>query len=365
MKPTSGVSMIVAKQEKFDQRDSIFSRTAAGLEQDQRIRKWADAAVPDPLYRMLMGVPRSANCVTHHLISAVDGPVNPQRTEVGDVPAFTAKLKEVARFLGADRVGTAKLNPAYVASHRADEYTAGSPQHGRAIHLVHGHAISLLFRRDYHMVKAGHSFIDGNEGGLVYCRAAVTACQTAAYIRELGYSAKAHHEREEEVLHVPIAVQAGLGELGRLGLLITPEWGPRVRLATVTTDLPLAVDSPVDIGVQQFCELCGKCARACPGGAIASGGRVVVRGVSKWTIDPRKCLAFWGRDKSGWDDCSNCIAVCPYNRRDSLFTRLHRRPWFFRLINRRLFAAVLLWADDLLRGRRPRWKVRWLDYTNR
>ncbi len=355
---------IVGRQQRFDQRDSIFPRTAAGLETDKKIRAWADLPVHDPGYRMLMGIPRSENCVTYYLANAVDGPVNPQRSDLPAPAILTEEIKGFARFLGADHVGVAALNQAYVASHRADEYMTRSPEYGTPIHLQHPYAVSMVFKRDYHLVKAANSFIDGCEGALSYNKAAVAACQLAGYIRELGYGARAHHEREEQVLQIPIAVEAGNGELGRLGLLITGEWGPRVRISTVTTDLPLVPDVPVDLGVGPVCELCRKCARACPSQAIPRGEQVVVRGVRKWVIDPRKCLAFWGHDKQKRDDCSACIAACPYNRPDSWFNRWHRKPWFFRLIRRRFWGWVMLLLDDLIRGRRPKWKVRWLGRTN-
>ena len=66
-----------------------------------------------------------------------------------------------------------------------------------------------------------------------------------------------------------MAVDAGLGELGRNGLLISSGFGPRIRISKVLTDLPLVPDQPVDLGVRKMCEVCGKCAKACPGQAIS------------------------------------------------------------------------------------------------
>ena len=297
-------------------------------------------------------------------MAAADGPVNPETAAIVDKQVLTVKIKDLARFLGADLVGICRLNPAYVASHRGDEYAVGTPQFGAPIHLEHKFAVSLAFKRDYDMVKAGHSYIDGNDGALAYNRATVTACQLAGYIRELGYPAKAHVERSEEILQVPVAVEAGIGELGRLGMLITADYGPRVRLATVTTDLELTPDAPVDLGAWKFCRICKKCATNCPSGAIPKGDQTVLRGARKWVIQPVKCLAFWGTDKQKWDDCSNCIAVCPYSRPDTWFNRLHHRPWFFAGLKNPLFGRLMLWLDDMIRGKKVRTKVRWLDYTN-
>jgi epoxyqueuosine reductase QueG len=80
----------------------------------------------------------------------------------------------------------------------------------------------------------------------------------ARFIQELGYHAMP--SGNDTALSIPMAVDAGLGELGRNGILITPKYGPRVRLCKVFTDLPLVHDKPVDLGVQAFCEICKKCA---------------------------------------------------------------------------------------------------------
>jgi len=74
----------------------------------------------------------------------------------------------------------------------------------------------------------------------------------------LGYPASANHVLHYDGLMVPLAVDAGLGELGRLGYLITKEFGPRVRLGAVTTNLPLIADKPINFGVQDFCNICKK-----------------------------------------------------------------------------------------------------------
>jgi hypothetical protein len=91
---------------------------------------------------------------------------------------------------------------------------------------------------------------------------------------------------------------------------------------------------------------------------------VVIRGVRKWAIEPEKCLGFWGKKKDKWDDCSLCIVSCPYNRRDSLFNTLYRKPFFFKALKRKSFARSMLWLDDRLRGKKPRYRVQWLDYSN-
>ncbi len=151
---------------------------------------------------------------------------------------------------------------------------------------------------------------------LGYSRMGITAISLAEYIRSLGYIAIPC--MNDTALSVPQAIDAGLGELGRHGLLITPEFGPNVRLCKVLTDMPLLTDSPVNFGMRAFCEQCLACARACPSGAISSGERTwdgVCEnnnpGVKKWFIKAEECLKFWQENGTS---CANCISVCPFTK---------------------------------------------------
>ena len=85
---------------------------------------------------------------------------------------------------------------------------------------------------------------------------------------------------------------AGLGELGKHGSLISREFGPNVRLATVLTDLPLEIDAPVDIGVEDLCAGCRRCTIDCPADAIADT-KQLVRGALKWYVDFDRCVPYF------------------------------------------------------------------------
>jgi epoxyqueuosine reductase QueG len=139
---------------------------------------------------------------------------------------------------------------------------------------------------------------------------------------------------------------------------MTQRYGPRQRLSTVTTDLPLDVDPPVDIGAVKFCEICGKCAKNCPSQAIPENDKRVVRGVEKWQLDDAACQRFWVANPSRWNDCARCITVCPWNRPDVLHHRMGVKAAGYSNGTRK----VLLWLDDVIRGKRPRPVVKWLDY---
>lgn len=119
-----------------------------------------------------------------------------------------------------------------------------------------------------------------------------------------------------------VARDAGLGEIGRMGLLMTPRLGPRVRIAVVTTDLELVPDPPTrDAAIVDFCTICCKCADNCPVRAIPFGRREEIVGVLRWRINPDSCYRYWC---VAGTDCGRCMTVCPYSHPDSTLHNLVR-----------------------------------------
>ena len=176
--------------------------------------------------------------------------------------------------------------------------------------------VVIAVEMDYRGMSCSPSAIESAATGLGYSHMAEVSYSLSTFILQLGY--KAFALGNDVALSVPYAIAAGLGELGRHGLLITPEFGPRVRLAKVFTELELKPDKPKTFGVWEFCKSCKRCAETCPPEAIPFGeptleGPTVSNnpGVLKWYIDPEKCIQFWRQNGS---DCSNCIASCPYNK---------------------------------------------------
>ena len=183
--------------------------------------------------------------------------------------------------------------------------------------------------------------------------------QIAAYIANLGYKAEANHLRYYTAILPPLAVDAGLGEVGRLGYLMTKELGPRIRLGAVTTDLPLVPDSPVDIGAEDFCTICKKCATCCPSRSIPEEDEhKEFNGTLRWKLDAESCFDYWGKVGT---DCCICMKVCPWS---------HARTWPHRLIvwlitrnkyARRIFKLM----DDIFYGKKPKSKAgpEWAKFT--
>ena len=263
---------------------------------------------------------------------------------VSDSPEANARIvKRAARFFGAALVGVCYAHPNLIYSHELDMIDNVH----RPLELPAGcrHAIVMAIEMDYAAMHYAPDAITGAATGLGYSMQAVVANLMAAFVRGLGYQAVP--SGNDTALSIPLAIAAGLGELGRMGLLVTEKYGPRVRLSKVFTDLPLQHDDYRPFGVAEFCTTCKKCAIHCPSQSIPFGEPTLEgpspanhSGVRKWYIDPERCYAFWGQNGM---DCSRCVAVCPFNKPPG---RLHDVVRFFVKRFPRL-NRLWLWADDV------------------
>jgi reductive dehalogenase len=163
----------------------------------------------------------------------------------------------------------------------------------------------------------------------------------------MGYSSRAHVAGSNyQAIIPPLGWKAGLGEMGRIGTLITTKYGPRARLGLVTTSLPLKPDKPRILGVQDFCEKCQKCAQNCPAQAIPYGQKEEENGVLKWVLKREECYRYWRRVGT---DCAVCMYVCPYSKPVNLFHNLIRTV----VTKSSLAQSLSVWGDDFFYGRKP------------
>lgn len=242
-----------------------------------------------------------------HMVEAGD--------QVKETPEEMSRIiKLVARYFGAGLVGIAGLHPSWVYSH---EYNTIKRRH-YPLEIPEGcdSAIVMAIEMNYETMRMAPNAIQGSSTGMGYSKMAFLANLMATFIRGLGY--RAIPSGNDTALSVPLAMAAGLGELGRHGILITQKFGPRVRLCKVFTDLPLQHDSYKPFGVTKFCETCKICAMKCPSQAIERGDKTTEgknisnhSGVSKWFINAEKCFGFWAKNRM---DCSTCVRACPFNK---------------------------------------------------
>ncbi len=280
--------------------------------------------------------------LTDSMREAVDGDVSDQRFASSDLE-LTIMVKKLARYYGALDCGIAELQPAHIYSHIG----RGSGRYGDPIHLEHPFGIVFTVEMDFEMTGSAPYAPVTMESGRQYVETARVAVQLAAAIRELGYPARAHIDGNYRVIAPLVARDAGLGEIGRMGLLMTPRLGPRVRVGVVTTSMPLVADEYIsDLSTLDFCQICKKCADNCPSQAIPYGERAISSGVLRWKISAESCYHYWTVVGT---DCGRCMAVCPYSHPDHWVHNLVRwgirRSWAFR--------RAALFLDDFFYGRKP------------
>ena len=279
---------------------------------------------------------------TGALRSAVDNPVESEQVPVS-ADQITHYIDGLARYYGALDVGVTELRPYHVYSHVG----RGMGVYGEAIEIEHTHAIAFTVEMDFEMVGTAPKSTVTMESARQYVEAARVAVQLANAIRNLGYSARAHIDGNYQVIAPLVGRDAGLGEIGRMSLLMTPRQGPRVRLGVVTTDLALRpTPRKPDHSVIDFCNICKKCAENCPSRSIPFGERQVIDGALRWKLDEETCFRYWNAVGT---DCGRCMAVCPYSHPDNLAHNLVR----WGIARSGAFRRLALWMDDLFYGVKP------------
>lgn len=268
--------------------------------------------------------------------------------------AMSESLKGWCLHFGALSAGICLVEPYHKYSHHGYYELRGVP-----VNLSHPYAVVFTTEMDFRATMSAPTAPIWLETARGYECGANIATQLAIMIRHMGWSAKAHYFDNYDVIAPLLGRSAGLGEIGRIGILMTPEAGPRVRLAVVTTDMPLVPDKREnDQAVLDFCSRCDKCARCCPAKAIPSGNPTDQPGGRYWRIDHEACYTYWARTGN---PCGRCVAVCPLSHPGNVMARtkydLFRRSYLTQ-------KAALAW-DDFRYGRKPTpWRrPRWMLVT--
>ena len=292
---------------RVPKRADLFTRALAGDLGDKAKTERTRFAVKHPLALAMTPLIRA--------LVPLQGTREPlQPTGVGgdlsDPQRNADAIKALAHVLGADLVGICEAEPWMYYSHDEVE--------GKPIEPYHRYAVVMLIDQGFETMEgaSGDDWISGAQSMRAYLRGATMAGVMAAHVRRMGYSARAHSNAHSELLHLPAVLMAGLGELSRIGeLILNPFIGPRSKSVLFTTDLPLAVDKPIDFGLQAMCNLCMKCARECPCNAIPFGPKVMFNGYEIWKPDVEKCGKYRLTNMKG-SACGRCMKTCPYNRED-------------------------------------------------
>jgi epoxyqueuosine reductase QueG len=223
--------------------------------------------------------------IYHGQFPRFEGEVAAERQSLGRPAEAAALLKAKAREFGAEIVGICEIEP-------TDIYRGRS--------MPEKYAVAVGMRMDYTAFKQVPSPASGLECIRIYHALGEVVIRLAEYIRSLGWTAEIEHPiGDSNLLHIPIGLKAGFGELGRHGSIIHPELGPLFRMGSVACSIPLATDGPVDAGIAAFCDSCNACRIYCPADAIPDkrspeAGKDHL-GNDRYIVDTAKCIPFFNR----------------------------------------------------------------------
>ncbi len=292
---------------------------------------------------------------------------SPSQRWQGNPATATNVLRKVTTLFGADLVGFALLDRRWVYSHYFDVETnqdypvkfsdePGYEHYDRPCRAENRslvipkemrYAVVMVFSMDKESIARAPTAIEMASVEATYSRIAFTTVMVAEFIRGLGYNAIP--SANCTALSIPLAIEAGLGQLGRNAKLINPKYGPRCRISKVITDLPLETGMPRDFGVTEFCKSCEKCARMCPGQAIPYGERSFEPvnecnngGVLQWMMDHKKCATYTAKVGT---NCGICIRVCPFNKGNNT---IHSVTRLF-IMHLPLVNPLIMRLDDAMR----------------
>ncbi len=235
-----------------------------------------------------------------------DGDAAAPHPSTQDPARNAANIKAALYWLGVDAVGLSRCPDWAYYSHDAA---------GQAIDPYHENAISMIIDQGHETMEgaSGDDWIACAQSMRAYLRFSLLGGVLAQHLRNLGYTARVHSVMDDEVLHPPLLLLSGLGEVSRIGeVILNPFLGPRLKSGVVTTNMPMTHDQPIDFGLQKFCEACNKCARECPSGAITAGPKLMFNGYEIWKSDSQKCTAYRVSQKNG-AMCGRCMKTCPWN----------------------------------------------------
>lgn len=236
-------------------------------------------------------------------------PVNSNQLSI-DPATATTHIKELAKYYGADLVGIVKLQKEHLYSHKGA--MMGMGKSGKEIKLNHKYAIVVASALDKDLInRAPHSEqVLGTMKG--YANSCDVCSNLVIHLKKMGYDSIGDNFINYLSPTTPLAIEAGIGQMGRSNMCVSKEYGTRMKMGAVLTNLELIADSPIDFGLTEFCKICRLCAKNCPSKAISQEDNPTIEnGELYWKHKSTKCMEMWSKVGT---DCGICMSSCPFSQ---------------------------------------------------
>jgi reductive dehalogenase len=300
-KPTTIVSDTI---QRIDMRNTAYGLAGRG-EYGSKVQQEVQKKLPEKY-------PLSAaqKDVIDYIALMKENPVGRQKAPIPQEPdILTRHTKAVGYFLKADLMGACKVPESAYYSH---------DKQGKPIEPRFENAIIIVMRKDLQAMHAstGRDWIGDPISFQAYQHLGMVAETLANYIRRLGWEASPQYGPsfvDRYSVQLPrLLLEAGIGEVSRVGIILNPYLGLGFKAAAVLTDMPIVPDKPIDFGLQSFCQKCKICAENCPSRAIPTGDKVMYNGYETWKLNTRNCASFNFTNKNG-TMCNRCVKSCPWS----------------------------------------------------
>jgi len=210
-------------------------------------------------------------------------------------------LEKTAKDFGAIQTGGVETPEDWVYSYRGRGDLYGVP-----VENYLPYTFVFAMEMSLEEVNRAPAMAEAAEVSRVYMEIGLLGLALAYQLRSMGFEALTHMDGCSQLILPPVAERAGLGKIGRHGLLVHPQYGSRIRLGAVTTNLVLQQGDSPSFKLREFCETCRKCALQCPVQAIPEGPAQ-----EGWQVDHEKCFSAW---QEFGTDCGVCLAACPFSQ---------------------------------------------------
>ena len=313
---------------KYDERETLFSRInleKGTKEYNEFYSKHKDLKHKDDSIRRIsfrhvlrkseefkdLFFPLTANNKLY-IKNLHDMVVNYEVKDKVEIPkGFSKNIKEIAKYYGATDVGIVKLDEYSYYSHSGGlSESLGIDNYNDLIKPKYKTGIIFTVKMDLEFMNRAPNFEELLTTEQAYLRVAEVSARLALYLKSIGYDAYASNSETYLAPLVPLAFDAGLGEIGMSNHLVTLEHGDNVRLGAVFTNMELDTDKPVDFGLHDFCKKCALCLINCPSNSITHLPRMV-NGRQFYKFDENSCFDLWVKTGT---DCGVCVQSCPFTQ---------------------------------------------------
>ena len=316
------------KKTRYDERNTLFSRVRLKkgsmhyqtFYQSHPEYQASDDAIRQPDFYLNVKKSQAYQSLVFPMTNNLDAllksyhetvsftPVNSKKTETPKT--FNHTIKQLTKLYGAHDVGIVKLNAMHYYSHQGQTgEKLGLSHYGKPVKQHYTHAIVFLVPMDFETIKRSPHYETMLASLTAYHQVAQIGAQLAIYIKALGYQAMFMSDQFYLAPMVPLAYDAGLGQIGMSNHLVHQVYGNAIRLGAVFTTLKLSPDAPIDFGLDAFCKRCALCLMNCPMQSIKPQKRIV-NDRPFYRFDDQSCYKMFINTGT---DCGICIQSCPYS----------------------------------------------------